>query len=303
MNKNKSLALYSKHLQVTGHQGPIYSLCQDDHYIYSASSDKFVARWNKNTGQQDHFAIRCKQAPFSLCMVSSQEQLAIGLSDGSIHLINIAAKVELKFLRAHEAAVFAIATNPARKQHYSADAEGNLLVWDDQWNLLLNLPFSCGKIRQIVVAPDGSYLLLACADGYYRKIDTTYFNETQQTFAHQEGCTALCILPSGNILSAGKDAYIRRWSATGEKLNAFPAHLSTIYQLLILADGNYVSASRDKTIKIWSQVTDQIQQKLDLQMAGHRHSINALIALENGFASAGDDKRILLWHAQYPKTL
>jgi WD40 repeat protein len=149
---------------------------------------------------------------------------------------------------------------------------------------------------------DGSYLLLAGADGYFRKIDTTYFNEMHQTFAHQEGCTALCILPSGDILSAGKDAYIRRWSASGEKLNAFPAHLGTIYQLLALADGNYVSASRDKSIKIWDQNNDQIQQKLDLQMAGHRHSINALIALENGFASAGDDKRILLWHAQNPKT-
>jgi hypothetical protein len=302
MNKNKSLALYSKNFQITGHQGPIYALCQDPQYIYSASADKFVARWHKSTGQQDHFAIRCMQAPFSLCVLSAQQHLAIGLSDGSIHLIDTTAKVELKFLKAHEAAVFAIATNPAHEQHYSADAEGNLLVWDYQWNLLLNLPFSCGKIRQIIVAPDGSYLLLAGADGYFHKIDTTYFNEMYQTFAHQEGCTALCILPSGDILSAGKDAYIRRWSASGEKLNAFPAHLGTIYQLLALADGNYVSASRDKSIKIWDQNNDQIQQKLDLQMAGHRHSINALIALENGFASAGDDKRILLWHAQNPKT-
>jgi WD40 repeat protein len=302
MNKNKSLALYSKNFQITGHQGPIYALCQDPQYIYSASADKFVARWHKSTGQQDHFAIRCMQAPFSLCVLSAQQHLAIGLSDGSIHLIDTTAKVELKFLKAHEAAVFAIATNPAHEQHYSADAEGNLLVWDYQWDLLLNLPFSCGKIRQIIVAPDGSYLLLAGADGYFRKIDTTYFNEMHQTFAHQEGCTALCILPSGDILSAGKDAYIRRWSASGEKLNAFPAHLGTIYQLLALADGNYVSASRDKSIKIWDQNNDQIQQKLDLQMAGHRHSINALIALENGFASAGDDKRILLWHAQNPKT-
>lgn len=302
MNKNKSLALYSKHFQITGHQGPIYALCQDAQFIYSASADKFVARWHKSTGQQDHFAIRCTQAPFSLCVLATQQHLAIGLSDGSIHLIDTAAKVELKFLKAHEAAVFAIATNPTREQHYSADAEGNLLVWDYQWNLLLNLPFSCGKIRQIVVASDGSYLLLAGADGYFRKIETTYFNEIHQTFAHQEGCTALCILPSGDILSAGKDAYIRRWSASGEKLNAFPAHLGTIYQLLALSDGNYVSASRDKSIKIWDQNNDQIQQKLDLHMAGHRHSINALLALENGFASAGDDKRILLWHAQNTKT-
>ena len=114
MNKNKSLALYSKYFQITGHQGPIYALCQDAKYIYSASADKFVARWHKSTGQQDDFAIRCTQAPFSLCVLPTQHHLAIGLSDGSIHLIDTVAKVELKLLKAHEAAVFAIATNPAR---------------------------------------------------------------------------------------------------------------------------------------------------------------------------------------------
>jgi hypothetical protein len=37
-------------------------------------------------------------------------------------------------------------------------------------------------------------------------------------------------------------------------------------------------------------------------MAAHRHSINALLLLGEGFASAGDDKRILIWHASNAKT-
>lgn len=302
MNKNKSQVLYSKHLQITGHQGPIYALAQDANFIYSASSDKFVARWHKTTGQQDQFAIRCTQAPFSLLVLPDHNQLLIGLSDGSLHLIDTVQKVELKYLKVHQSAVFALATNPCLDQRYSADAEGNVLVWDAAWNLLLTLPLACGKIRQIAVAPDGTYFVVAGADGYYRKIETTFFNETQQVYAHQEGCTALCLLPNGDMLSAGKDAYIRRWSATGEKQNAFPAHLGTIYQLIQLPNGQYVSASRDKTLKIWSLETDQICQKLDLQMAGHRHSINALIVLADGFVSAGDDKRMITWHASHAKT-
>ena len=302
MNKNKSQVLYSKHLQITGHQGPIYALAQDANFIYSASSDKFVARWHKTTGQQDQFAIRCTQAPFSLLVLPDQNQLLIGLSDGSLHLIDTIQKVELKYLKVHQCAVFALAANPINNQRYSADAEGNVLVWDAAWNLLLTLPLACGKIRQIAVAPDGTYFVVAGADGYYRKIETTFFNETQQVYAHQEGCTALCLLPNGDMLSAGKDAYIRRWSAAGEKQNAFPAHLGTIYQLVQLPNGQYVSASRDKTLKIWSLETDQICQKLDLQMAGHRHSINALIALSDGFVSAGDDKRMITWHASHAKT-
>lgn len=302
MNKNNPHTLYSKQLQITGHQGPIYALAQDERYLYSASSDKFVARWHKSTGQQDQFAIRCTEAPFSLLVLPDHNQLLIGLSDGSLHLIDTAQKAELKYLKAHQSAVFALAANPLLDQRYSADADGNVLVWDAAWNLMLTLPLACGKIRQITVAPDGTYFVVAGADGYYRKIETTFFNETQQVYAHHEGCTALCLLPNGSILSAGKDAYIRRWNVAGEKQNAFPAHLGTIYQLLQLPNGQYVSASRDKTIKIWSLETDQICQKLDLQMAGHRHSINALIALADGFVSAGDDKRMIVWHASNAKT-
>jgi WD40 repeat protein len=302
MNKNNSQALYSKHLQITGHQGPIYALSQDAHYIYSASSDKFVARWHKTTGQQDQFAIRCSQAPFSLLVLPDQNELLIGLSDGSLHLIDTLQKVERKHLKAHQSAVFAMASNPQQNQRYTADADGNVLVWDATWNLLLTLPMACGKIRQIAVAPDGSYFLLACADGYFRKVETTFFNETQQVYAHHEGCTALLLLANGEVLSAGKDAYIRRWSAAGEKLNAFPAHLGTIYQLAQVSMEHYVSASRDKTLKIWSLQNDQICQKLDLQMAAHRHSINALLTLETGFVSAGDDKRIILWQPTNAKT-
>jgi WD40 repeat protein len=302
MNKNNSQALYSKHLQITGHQGPIYALSQDALYIYSASSDKFVARWHKTTGQQDQFAIRCSQAPFSLLVLPDQNELLIGLSDGSLHLIDTLQKVERKHLKAHQSAVFAMASNPQQNQRYTADADGNVLVWDATWNLLLTLPMACGKIRQIAVAPDGSYFLLACADGYFRKVETTFFNETQQVYAHHEGCTALLLLANGEVLSAGKDAYIRRWSAAGEKLNAFPAHLGTIYQLAQVSMEHYVSASRDKTLKIWSLQNDQICQKLDLQMAAHRHSINALLTLETGFVSAGDDKRIIIWQPTNVKT-
>ncbi|MEN9968965.1 MAG: hypothetical protein RIR94_1151 [Bacteroidota bacterium] len=302
MNKNSSHALYSKHLQITGHQGPIYALSQDAHSIYSASSDKFVARWHKTTGQQDQFAIRCSQAPFSLLVLPDQNELLIGLSDGSLHLIDTLQKLERKHLKAHQSAVFAMASNPQQNQRYTADADGNVLVWDATWNLLLTLPMACGKIRQIAVAPDGSYFLLACADGYFRKVETTFFNETQQVYAHHEGCTALLLLANGEVLSAGKDAYIRRWSATGEKLNAFPAHLGTIYQLAQVSMEHYVSASRDKTLKIWSLQNDQICQKLDLQMAAHRHSINALLTLETGFVSAGDDKRIIIWQPTNAKT-
>jgi WD40 repeat protein len=302
MPKSNPVSSFSKSLQITGHQGPIYALSQDQNYIYSASADKFVARWRKDTGQQDHFAIRCTQAPFSLLVLPELQQLIIGLSDGSLHVIDTEQKIEVKYLKAHQSAVFSIAVNSHLQQRYTADADGNLFVWDADWNLLLRLPLACGKIRQIAVATDGSFFVLACADGYLRKFDTTFFNEAQQIYAHHEGCTALCLMPNNDILSGGKDAYIRRWSETGQKLKAFPAHLGTVYQILLLSSAGYATASRDKTIKIWSAQDDHFVFKIDMQMAGHRHSINALLHTPDGFASAGDDKRIIFWRSSEEKS-
>ena len=302
MNKNNLAPLYTKFQQINGHQGPIYALDQDHTYFYSASADKFVARWHKVNGQQDQFAVRCTQAPFSLFVEPSLKHLVIGLSDGHLHVIDTLQKQEVKNLIVHQSAVFAIHFNKFQQQYYTADADGLVAIWDANWQLLLQIPLACGKIRQIEIAPDGKYLMLACADGMIRQLDSTFFNEELQFQAHTDACTALSILPDGTILSAGKDAYVRRWTAAGQQLNAFPAHLGTIYQLKILNALHYVTASRDKTIKVWDLQTDQIVQRIDLQMAGHRHSINTVLCTENGFLSAGDDKRIIEWRLANLKT-
>ena len=125
---------FRKLKEISGHAAGIYSLDFDGNYIYSAGADKFVARWHKATGTQDQFAIRCTQTPFSICVFEKQQQLAIGLADGSLHIIDTASKKELKFLKVHHVAVFAIATNEQQKQHYTADADGHIMVWDYQWN-------------------------------------------------------------------------------------------------------------------------------------------------------------------------
>ncbi len=295
MNKNKLESIYQKHQQILGHQGPIYALSQDAAFYYSASSDKYVARWHKATGQQDTFAVRCTEAPFSILVVEGLNLLVLGLANGHLHLIHTEQRKEIKHLTLHQAAVFALAYNPWTKHFYTADADGLLCIWDQSWTLLLQQPLACGKIRHIEVNTDGSTFFLACADGMVRQIDAVFFNEIQQFQAHSEACTTLSVLPNGQFLSGGKDGYVRRWAANGTKIAAFPAHLGTIYQLKQLDASCYATVSRDKTIKIWQLLDDQIAQRIDMQMASHRHSINALLITNNGFLTAGDDKRIIEW--------
>ena len=164
---------FRKLKEISGHAAGIYSLDFDGTYIYSASADKFVARWKIDEGVQDAFSIRFESPVYSLCLFAQQTKLAIGLGNGDLHFFDLKDRKELKFLVQHRKAIFALTENAVLNQLYAADADGNLSVWDTtSLELLAYLPFDCGKIRRIAVSADGSKIALACQDGRVRILNT-----------------------------------------------------------------------------------------------------------------------------------
>jgi WD40 repeat protein len=295
MNKNNSSALFHSQYQLLGHNGPIYALSLDSDFLYSAASDKLVVRWNLLEGVQDHFVVKTERPAFSILKSVLNDELIIGLDNGSLHVIDVQLKQELRHLKAHTSAIFSIAEHPKNGHRYSTDADGNLFIWDTAWNLVLQMPLACGKIRNLVLSQDAQFLFLACADGSIKVFDTEFYNLINDWLAHPEGCTTLCFLPDQTLLSAGKDAHIRHWHSDGTLLKGFPAHKGTIYGIAALKNHAYVSVSRDKTIKIWDALTQQIIQKIEVSGKAHLHSINAVQVYHGKFISAGDDKRIHVW--------
>lgn len=296
MNKNNSSDLFHSQYQLLGHNGPIYALSLHSDFLYSASSDKLVVRWNLLEGVQDHFVVKTERPAFSVLKSVLNDELIIGLDDGSIHVIDVAKKQEVRHLKAHTSAIFSLAEYPTNGHRYSTDADGNVFIWDTSWKLVLQMPLACGKIRSLVLSHDAQFLVLACADGSIKVFDTEFYNLINEWTAHQDGCTALCFLLDQSLLSGGKDAHIRRWRLDGTLLKAYPAHKGTIYGLALLHKENaYVSVSRDKTIKIWDAATQQIIQKIEVSGRAHLHSINAVQVYQDKFISAGDDKRIHVW--------
>jgi WD40 repeat protein len=253
-------------------------------------------RWNLLEGVQDHFVVKTERPAFSILKSVLNDELIIGLDNGSLHVIDVQLKQELRHLKAHTSAIFSIAEHPKNGHRYSTDADGNLFIWDTAWNLVLQMPLACGKIRSLVLSHDAQFLVLACTDGNIQVFDTEFYNLINEWPAHQDGCTALCFLPDQTLLSGGKDAHICRWRLDGTLLKAYPAHKGTIYGLALLHKENaYVSVSRDKSIKIWDATTQQIIQKIEVSGRAHRHSINAVQVYQDKFISAGDDKRIHVW--------
>jgi len=293
--------MFHKFKEFSGHGAGIYSLAFDGQFIYSASADHYVARWNIETGEQDRFAIKFDFPVYSIALLKHNTTLAVGLSSGDLHLFDLINRQEVKFYKQHTKALFCIAENVVKQQFYTTDADGNLAVWDSSnFELLIYLPLDCGKIRRIAIDASGNHFALACQDGTIRIFESSFFNEIYTFQAHEGGATAVIFNPrnENELFSGGKDAHICQWNWRDEQcLKSIPAHNYVVYDLKLLPSTNYlISASRDKTIKLWNLSDLSSVQRLDMKHKGHRHSVNVLQAIdETTFISASDDKRICSW--------
>lgn len=293
--------MLSKTNEFTGHSGAIYSVDGTENLIYTGSGDHFAARWNMDTNQQDGFSIKSDTSIYSLRLVNGKSQLVFGTSSGSLHVIDLANKIELRHFIQHKTAVFCIRENTVKKHVYSADADGNLAIWKaDSWELLLFLPLQAGKIRDIHISEDGNLLFLACQDEKIRVFESSGYNEILAFNAHKGGTNCLHLFPLKNnlLLSGGKDGYLRIWNWQEEKMMLeIPAHNFGIYRIIFLSNGErFVTVSRDKTIKLWDAATCTVLQRIERKHGGHSHAVNDLWKKDEfHFVSVGDDKRIHCW--------
>lgn len=292
--------MVSKIREIVGHVASIYSVDGVNNLVYTGSGDHFVARWNIDTGTQDAFSIKAEQAVYCLKLISNNSILAFGTNSGSLHVIDIENKNEIRHFVQHKTAIFSIQENTHKNHVYSADTDGNLAVWKtDTWDLLLLLPLNCGKIRSIIVSDNGDHIYLACQDGNIRIFETNGFNEVVNFFAHKDGANSLAVFPNQKFLiSGGKDGYLRVWDLKDFSVQMeIPAHNYAIYQIIFINDGKtIVTSSRDKSIKIWNAKDCSFIQKIERKHYGHSHAVNDLWKKdEKHFVSVGDDKRIILW--------
>lgn len=290
---------FKKQQEILGHAGAIYTCACKDGFVYSGSADNYVARWNVESGEQDKFAIKFEESVYSLVFLD-HNRLVVGLANGHVHIFDLELNQEIKFFTQHTKGIFALAFNEAKQQLYVADSDGNLSIWDSKkLSLLIYLPLDAGKIRDITINENGKNFALACQDGTLRVFESNFFNEIKTIQAHKNGTTAVLYHPTNEnrMISGGKDAMLRLWDLETEKcLEEIPAHHYAIYSIQAINEGKtLVTASRDKTIKVWSADL-QFQQRLDLKVQGHKHSVNKIRPLDqNRFVSVSDDKKIIVW--------
>jgi len=298
-----SLPTVKKHAELTAHSAALYALApgRERDTLFSAGADKVVAEWNLNNLETNAFAIRTEHTVYSL--LRHERTLFIGTISGGIHQIDLDERTELRHLKLHEAGIFFL--HKSDTHLYAAGGDGRLSVWSlDSLDLLWNLQLTESKIRRVALDQSADLLAVACGDGFMSVLETSGHREISRWKAHDESANTACFLPDGNLITGGKDAYLRIWNRQDgwSLIREIPAHNFALYETLLSPNGKWlVTVSRDKTVKVWDANDINQPVRIDRKTyGGHLNSVNAACWLEdeNLLATCGDDRAVMLWKIQ-----
>jgi WD40 repeat protein len=292
----------------TGHNGSVYTLEPggSDSMFFSGSSDKYAVLWNLETMEQEHFAARFPAIIYALCHIPEKGLLLAGTSAGSIHVLDIKKRQEIKILQHHTLPIFDIKYSSQTNCFYTSGGDGNFAVCSLETLSMIKIKKLCEeKVRSIEISEERSEIAVACGDCYIRLFDLETLEEKHIFQAHQLSANIARYSPDGElILTGGRDAHLNIWDAKSYTLiKSIPAHNFAVYDIVFSPDGKlFATASRDKTIKIWDAETFQMLTRISKEnFDGHLNSVNKLIwsKFNNYLISTGDDRAIKVWKISY----
>lgn len=188
----------------------------------------------------------------------------IGLSDGTIVVMDVAEFIVKKHIKASDKSVRNIAINPLLSEFAVAYSDFSVKIFD------LN-DFS---LKLVVLQHTNSVFTLSYS------LDYQY------------------------LISAGRDAHLKIFEANNQyKLHQdIAAHLFAINDIKFSPNGKlFATCSMDKSVKIWDAERFKLLKVIDkARHAGHGTSINKLFWSEYNdlLVSASDDKRISVWEIE-----
>lgn len=288
----------------TGHQGAVYALEASDweDFFFSGSGDNYVTRWDSNGSAIPEAIIRAQATVYSLCFIREKNLLAIGESSGTLHVVDLNSKKEIRNIVFHKAGIYDIKFSHRYQRLFTAAGDGSMGVWDgDSFKLLSDTKLCEQKVRGIAVSDKHSLVVFACGDGSLAVYNADSLREIICFSSHDLSANSVCFHPDGkHLLSGGRDAHLRIWDIENnfELVKEIPAHNYAIYKIMFNTNGNlFATASRDKTIKLWNANDASFLFRLDKEkFNGHLNSVNSILWLNNNIlVSAGDDRSIIVW--------
>ena len=290
---------------LAGHRDAVYALTGGPGtHVYSGSADGMVVGWDAAEPTRDgELLARVQNSVYALRHLPELDLLVLGHNFQGIQAIDLSRKQLAHATALPPVAIFEIVFSESRQRLYAGLADGTLAVLRlPDFRLENLLRITDKSLRTLALHEGRGELVIGSSDHLTRVLDLDSL-ETKYTLGESTNSVfSAAFSPDGaQLLTAGRDAQIRRWDvAAGYALAAtVPAHMYTINHLAFSPDGHYLaSCSLDKSIKLWDAATLTLLRVLDrTRAAGHGTSVNRLVwpGNQNRLVSCSDDRSLAVW--------
>ena len=246
-------------------------------------------------------------SPAKLCgaAFSSKEQLALGFSDGTIEVRDI-AKGSCKKLDVHIKEVGALSFSPDEMFLVSGSSDNTLRLWElstQTQSLIGTHPY---EVVSVAFSPDGKKVASICLFSIIVQIwepfskATIDLQEDIQMKMHR-----ILSSPGGDQIACifFEDSMIRLYDTATETLqHTLVGHSCEVKEIIFSRDGHQLaSASIDYTIRLWDPRTGTERTALNGGMHGPNPYIRpALDFSPDGeqLASGGENNEVCIWNSK-----
>jgi WD40 repeat protein len=270
--------------------------------VLSAGGDRFVAQWNIRECKPDTFSVKLPSVVYTTLLLKERSLLLMGTMEGSLHVIDLEERKEIKYLQLKAGGIFSILHSPLHNRIFLGTSNGHLIVMNaDDFSVAHDLKLSKLKLRSLCMDKKEELLYISDGNGELHIFEIAGFRHTHSFAANKLSCNVVVLHPEEDlIITGGRDAHLNVFdSRSYHCIHSIPAHNYAIYDIRFLTGTPYLAtASRDKTIKFWNAGDFSFLLRLNAEsFEGHVHSVNALYWHEglHRLVSAGDDRALLVW--------
>ncbi|HVX10225.1 MAG TPA: c-type cytochrome domain-containing protein [Pirellulales bacterium] len=235
-----------------GHGGTIVGVAvtSNNQRVVSASADQTVRSWNPADGQQAS-AFGVGAVPASFALTRDDGRFAVGCTDNTVKLFQLADGKPLANLVGHAAAVGSVAFNADGTRLISSGNGERALIWDTARAAMVEGLSLDGGVTFVQTTANPNEVLAGSGNKQLQLV-TLHFE--RPFLGHTGKISGLAYSNDGGLLfTSGADGTVRGFQ-TGDAAQRYAANAGgPVHAIAISPDGNWLAtAGEDKTVRVFN---------------------------------------------------
>jgi WD40 repeat protein len=211
---------------------------------------------------------------------------------------NVASRTALPPLRGHRRDVSGLAFSLDGRLLASGSNDMTVILWDVEGGVETARFTDQARpslVYTVAFSPDGRLVASAGADGIIRLWDIATRSLSGTLSGHESSVYSVAFTRDGRfVVSGSEDGTVLLWDlATRRRVRALAGSQATVHSVAVSRGGRLASGSADGTVHVWDLASGRLLRTL----TGHGGRVNSVAFSPDGtlLASAGDDRRVIVW--------